>query len=146
MSSLADRIAEKNELEREAGTAAVDELGIPIPTPETPAYWAAKMIGLDYRAKLGEPSIRQLHTREGALYDGHKPVAETLGNFYKYTRIQHPIKKWELVEFWRQVKDHVPKLNRRFLEVDGGMYWDLEGAELVDFEEVKRRLKGKEKR
>lgn len=145
MTSLAEKIAEKNRRDEGSEERPIDELGIPIPVPETPQYWAAKMIGLNYRAKINEPPIHRLHTREGVLYDGHEEVAETLDNFYKYTRVKHGVKKWELIEFWRQVRDHVPKLNRRFLDVEGGMYWDLQESELITKAEVMKRIEEEKK-
>lgn len=142
MSSLADKIADKNERgEKEDKLRGVDELGFPIPTPETPQYWVARAIRFNNLGRETEPAIHLFHTREGVLYDGHQEVKETTENVYRYARLKHSIAQWEAVEFWRQIREHVPKLNRRFLDISYGLYWDLEEAELIPYKEVMRRIK-----
>lgn len=130
--SLADKIAERNEKQFDGDRTEVDELGIPIPTPETPMYFVARAIRLDYLAHETEPAVHRLHTREGRLYEGRVEVRETKPEFYRLAQPRRQVKDWETAAFWHLIKKYIPKLSRRYLEVAEGVYWDIKEARIVD--------------
>lgn len=137
MTSLADQIADKQAQSPE--TQSVDELGIPIPTPETPEYWVARAL------MLHQPStptdIHQLHLRGDTLYLGHTPLKETEATLYDLTHLRHPVKKWELSTFYRILRQYVPKLNRNFLQIADNLYWDIQNAELINQKQALERAR-----
>lgn len=135
--SLADQIADKQDQSPE--TQTVDELGIPVPTPETPEYWVARALRIHNYGK--DTEISQLHLRGNALYLGHTPLKETENTLYDLTHLRHPVKKWELAAFYRVLRQYVPKLNRNFLQIADNLYWDMQKGELIDKETVLERSK-----
>lgn len=135
--SLADQIADKQA--DSSPNQDVDEFGIPIPTPETPEYWVARALIIHNRdANL---SIDCLHLRNNALYLGHQPLKETENTLYDLTHLRHPVKKWELVAFYRTLHQYVPKLNRNFLQIAEDCYWDIKQAEIINRAEALERSK-----
>lgn len=137
MTSLADQIADKQEQSPEL--SPVDEFGIPVPTPETPEYWVARALRIHNYGK--DTEISQLHLRSTTLYLGHTPLKETEDTLYSLTHLRHPVKKWELVTFYRVLKQYVPKLNRNFLQIADNLYWDMQRGELIGKETVLERSK-----
>lgn len=137
MTSLADQIADKQEQTPE--NPSIDELGIPIPTPETPEYWVAR--ALKIHNPLNHTDIYQIHLRNNTLYLGHTPLKENEDTLYSLTHLRHSVKKWELAAFYRVLKQYAPKLNRNFLQIADNLYWDMQRGELIDKETVLERSK-----
>lgn len=138
--SLADQIVERNS--NSSPNQEIDEFGIPIPTPETPEYLVARALIL-HQPGNADPlhDIHCLHLRNGALYLGHTPLRETKKTILELTRLKRSLKDWEEVEFWRLLKQYIPRLNRRFLIVGENCYWDIEKAELINAKEAQERSK-----
>lgn len=139
--SLADQIVERNT--KPSLNQEVDEFGIPIPTPETPEYMVARALALNEKL-LGEnePRIHGLHTRiGGCVYRGHTCLSEDRVTLLELTRLKRNPKEWEQVEFWRILKECLPKLNRRILQIADGLYWDIEKSELISHKQAEERSK-----
>lgn len=136
--NLADQIVKRNEVNPD-NQPNIDELGIPVPTPETPEYLVARALLIDTKAHEGEPRIRGLHIRNGTIYLGHEPLKEHKLTVYCLTHLRRPLKDWEIMAFWRELKRHVPTLSRRCVEIADNLYWDIEKAELTNKEEANAR-------
>lgn len=137
--SLADQIAERNIT---SPNQSLDEFGIPVPTPETPEYLVARALALnEWSLQEAEPRIHGLHLRNGVLYKGHTPFNESRRSLLELTRLKRTIKDWEEVEFWRLLKQNLPTLYRRILEISPGLYWDIDKAELINREQAEERSK-----
>ena len=136
--SLADQIVERHT--EQSPNTEVDEFGIPIPQPNTPEYLVARALIL-HQPGDAEPlhSIYCLHLRGEVLYYGHTPILEKKENIYKLTQLKRSLKDWETVEFWRLLKSYVPKLNRRFLVIGEGCFWDMDKAEIINGKEAEKR-------
>lgn len=132
--SLADQIVKRNE-EAPDATPSTDELGIPIPSPETPQYWVARALLIDTRAHEGEPRIHCLHLRGDEVYAGHKPLRETEPVVYELAHLNHSVKRFEVVAFWRELKKYLPKLDRSKLEIAEGLLWDIEHGKIISTKE-----------
>lgn len=138
--SLADQIVERNT--NSSPNQEVDEFGIPIPTPETPEYLVARALALnEWSLEEAEPRIHGLHLRSRALYRGHTPLKENRRTLLDLTRLKRRIQDWEEVEFWRLLKQNLPTLYRRILEVGPDLYWDIDKAELINREQAEERSK-----
>lgn len=127
--SLADQIAKKNE-QHYTPNSDVDELGLPIPNPETPEYWVARALLLHQPSNPHD--IYQLHLRGNDLYLGHTPLKETENTLYDLAHLRRPVKKWETAAFYRALKAYVPKLSRDYLQIADNLFWDVANARLVD--------------
>lgn len=137
--SLADQIAERNQ---HSPNQEMDELGIPVPTPETPEYLVARALMLDSRDYREQNFwITGLHLRDGVIYKYHTPVRENKKALLELTRLKRNVKDWEEVEFWCILKEHLPKLYRSILEVAPDLYWDTDKAELISRKEAEERSK-----
>lgn len=138
--SLADQIVERNT--NSSPNQEVDELGIPIPTPEPPEYLVARALMFDNRDyREHNLWITGLHLRNGVIYKYHTVVPETKKKVLELTRLKRNIKDWEEAEFWRILKEHLPKLSRRILEVAPDLYWDIDKAQLINREQAEERSK-----
>lgn len=138
--SLADQIAERNTEQDQNNN--IDELGLPVPQPETPEYLVARALLL-HTPKDSTPNAGNcLHRRGGQLYLGRIPLDEKKATLYDLTHLRRPLKEWEVAAFWRTLKQYAPVLDRRFLQVADDLYWDIEKAELLDYNEVNTRRKG----
>lgn len=138
--SLADQIAERNT--EQSPNSNLDEFGIPVPTPETPEYLVVRALALNARSldEL-EPRIHGLHCRDNQVYQGHTQLKEDRKTILRLTRLKRNIKDWEEVEFWRLLKQTLPTLYRRILEVAPDLYWDIDKAELINRKQAKERSK-----
>lgn len=127
--SLADQIAKKNE-QHASSESDIDELGLPIPTPETPEYWAARALLLHQPSNPHD--IYQLHLRGDTLYLGHTPIKEDKATLFDLTHLRHSVQEWQRAAFYRALKAHVPKLSRDYLQIADNLFWDVANARLVD--------------
>lgn len=135
--SLADQIAERNQ---SSPNQEMDELGIPVPTPESPEYLVARALMFDSRDyRESNPWITGLHLRGDVVHKYHTPIPETKKKILELTHIKRNIKDWEEVEFWRVLKEHLPKLNRKILEIAPDLYWDIDKAELITRKQAEER-------
>lgn len=135
--SLADQIVERNT--NSSPNQEVDEFGIPVPTPETPEYLVARALALDQRAlEPTEPRIHGLHLRGTTVFRGHTELKECRKTLLELTRLKRNTKDWEEAEFWRLLKQYLPTLNRRILEIAPDLYWDIEKAELINRKQVEK--------
>lgn len=119
----------------------LDEFGIPAPDPETPEYLVARALiinqhGLEEDQSIG---ISSLHLRQDQIFQGHSPIKEDKTSIYRLTQLKRPLKEWEVVEFWRLLRQYLPRLNRKILRVAQNLYWDTDKAELIDYATAKRR-------
>lgn len=136
--SLADQIVERNT--NSSPNQNLDEFGIPIPSPETPEYLVARALCVnEWSLDEMEPRIHGLHLRDEALYRGHTPLKENRRTLLELTRVKRNIRDWEEVEFWRLLKQNVPTLYRRILEVSSDLYWDVDKAQLINREQAEER-------
>ena len=128
--SLADQIAERNAA---PSSAATDEFGIPVPMPETPEYLVARALAINERTleQTQAPRIHGLHLRGGDVWLGHNPLKQQRDTIYQLTHLRRSLKDWEAQAFWRVLKQYLPHLDRRYLEVADGLLWDTERAILV---------------
>lgn len=138
--SLADEIVKKNT--QQSPNTKTDELGIPVPTPETPEYLVARTLLINEQSLThNEPRIHGLHTRNGELYRGTSPLKETKHTIYDLTHLKRPIKEWEEALFWRELKRRLPQLYTKVLEVSPDLYWDMEQAALINRKEAEEKSK-----
>lgn len=136
--SLADQIVERNMTT--SPNQEVDEFGIPVPHPETPEYLVARALALDERhLEETEPRIHGLHLRGSTLFRGHTPLEENRRTVLKLAQLKRSLRDWEEVEFWRILRQCVPVLNRRILQIATDLYWDTDKAELINREEAYER-------
>lgn len=139
--SLADQIAERNQVSS-SPDGEIDELGLTVPTPETPEYLVARALMFDSRDyREQNPWITGLHLRDGVIYKYHTVVPETKRSMLELTRLKRRTQEWEEVEFWRILKEYLPKLCRCILEVGPDLYWDIDKAELINREQAEERSK-----
>lgn len=132
--SLADQIVKRNE-EASDASPSTDELGLTPPSPETPQYLVARALLLDTRAHEGEPRIHCLHLRDDQVYAGHMALKESEQAVYELTHLNHSLKKFEVVAFWRELRKYLPKLDRTKLEIAEGLLWDIESGKMVPTKE-----------
>lgn len=136
--SLADQIAQKNE-QHATPDNSIDELGIPIPTPETPEYWVARALLINQPQTFN--SIYGLHTRNGGVWFGHDVLKEDKETLYRLAQLRHSVQTWQSVEFWRILKKYIPTLSRHFLEIAPDLIWDVDRAEIIDRKTANARLR-----
>lgn len=138
--SLADQIVERNT--NSSPNQNLDEFGIPTPTPESPEYLVARALALnEWSLEETEPRIHGLHLRGTTLYRGHTPLKENRRTLLELTHLKRRIQDWEEVEFWRLLKQNLPTLYRRILQIVPDLYWDIDRAELINREEAQKRAK-----
>lgn len=138
--SLADQIVERNT--GQSPNTEVDECGFTVPHPETPEYLVARALMFDSRDyREHNPWITGLHLRGDVIYKYHTPVKETKRKILELTRLKRNLKDWEEVEFWRILKEHLPKLYRNILEIAADLYWDIDKAELINRQQAEERSK-----
>lgn len=138
--SLADQIVERNT--NASPNPNLDEFGIPIPTPETPEYLVARALALnEWSLDEMEPRVHGLHLRGTALFRGHTQLKECRKTLLELTRLKRTIRDWEEAEFWRLLKQNLPTLYRRILEVAPDLYWDVDRAELINRQQAEERSK-----
>lgn len=137
--SLADKIVERNSRPNPNETQA-DEFGIVPPVPCNADYLVARALILDWQSLPdGASRIHGLHLREDTIFRGHTPIAENRRNMLELTRLTRRVADWEEVAFWRVLKQRLPKLNRKILEITSNLYWDIEQAELIDRDTAVKR-------
>lgn len=131
--SLADQIAERNATSPGRAVGEVDEFGIPVPSPETPEYLVARALLINERAleQTHAPRIHGLHLRGDAVWLGHRPLKQQVGVVYQLTHLRRSLRMWEVEAFWRVLKQYLPHLDRRYIEIADGLLWDMERAILV---------------
>ena len=138
--SLADQIVERNT--NSSPNTEVDEFGIPIPKPETPEYLVARALMWDNRDwHQDNPWVTGLHLRGDVIYKYHTPIKETKKQILALTHLKRNLKDWEEVEFWRVLKEHLPKLYRNILQISDDLYWDIDKAELINRQQAEERSK-----
>lgn len=138
--SLADQIVDR--ITNASPNQEVDEFGIPVPTPESPEYLVARALALNERSlDETEPRIHGLHLRGTTLFRGHAPLRECRKTLLELTRLKRTIRDWEEVEFWRLLKQNLPTLYRRIIEVSPDLYWDVDKAELINRKQAEERSK-----
>lgn len=138
--SLADQIVDRNT--NSSPNQEVDEFGIPVPMPESPEYLVARALTLnEWSLEETEPRIHGLHLRGTTLFRGHTELRECRKTILELTRLKRNIKDWEEVEFWRLLKQNLPTLYRRILEVTPDLYWDIDKAELINRKQAEERSK-----
>lgn len=137
--SLAEEIVKRST--QASPNQEVDEFGIPVPAPETLEYLVARALCLNTQAIEGKPAIHGLHLRNGVVYKGHTSLTENDATIYNLTHLKRSLKAWEKAAFWRELKKHLPTLNRQFLEVAPDLYWDINKAELINHKEAEYRAK-----
>lgn len=138
--SLADQIAERNT--NSSPNQNLDEFGIPIPVPETPEYLVARALIINQPGGADPLSdIYCLHLRGDDIYLGHTPIRINKQTVLSLTHLKRNLKTWEEVEFWRLLREYIPRLNRRFVVLGENCFWDIEKAEIISAKEAQERSK-----
>lgn len=133
--SLADAIYESNQ----GGGAEhpLDELGLAI--WDNIQYYVARAIAISHRDRPDETSMYQLYVDGDKIFNGHKEVVENVENINSLTETVRRFNTGEKVMFWKILKQHLPKLDRNFIQISDNLVWNKNNGEVIEIKEVYER-------
>lgn len=150
--SLADQLADAIEEEE---LAQVDEFGTSRPDPDPvtgtidPRSLVDYLVGraINLTQDLNNPYANTgLHRVDDKLYLGNRPLDENDKTFYELTKYLTAIPAPVKAIFWINLKEVVPVLDKRFIQVSRWTFWDKEEGRLVRIEEVEKYVENQVKK
>lgn len=110
-----------------------DELGLP--TADTVDYLVARAIYRNALAKEKDDRIGLLHKRDGVIFLGKSPIAETADNAYRLVLPRKSIRKYEVSIFWERLREVLPEESKKKIIVSEHLLWNIETGELEYYKE-----------
>lgn len=129
--SLADELYEAN---TPGADHEEDELGLAI--WDNVEYVVARALAVARRDRKDEFTVDQPHMRGDVIYLGNRPLKEDYTNLVKLTKFTGKISPANQILFWEILKEHLPRLNRRIIQVSENIFWNVEDGELITKEEL----------
>lgn len=83
----------------------------------------------------------QPHVRDGELFNGNQWLAETMDNLYKLSHYVGKVNRPVMLAFYRHLKEHVPRLNMDYIQIDEYSFWDKKAGEMVTIADIEERIK-----
>lgn len=111
-----------------------DELGLAI--WDKVEYVVARALAVAIRDRKDEFTVDQPHMRGDIVYFGNKPLKEDYTNLVKLTKFTGKISPANQILFWEKLKEHLPHLNRKIIQVSENIFWDVENGTLISKEEL----------
>lgn len=134
--SLADELYEANLPD---SGLEYDELGLAI--WDNVQYVVARALAVARRDRKDEYTVDQPHMRDDIIYFGNKPLKEDYANLVKLTKFTGRISPANQILFWEILKEHLPHLNRKIIQVSAHIFWDVDAGELKTRKEIENEIK-----
>lgn len=121
MSSLADKVIEANDesLRQETNPIEVDDVGLPLPLPDTEKAWCeyltARLLYLNNR----------MYKYCGCLWIHDAPIKENKATYYELAAYPKVITDPQCKYIWRRAKELVPELDTEKVAVLPGATFDM---------------------
>lgn len=127
MSSLADKVIEANDesarRESEENSLALDDIGLPLPLPDTEKAWCeyltARLLYLNNR----------MYKYCGHLWLHNSPIRENKATYYELSAYPKPITDPQCKYVWRRAKELVPELDATKIAVLPNLTFSTETGE-----------------
>ena len=136
--NLADKVIEANEYHEEQEGPKLDDVGFPLPKPDTEKAWCnyltARILYLNPR----------MYLHEGMLWLEDWPIPENAASYYKLAKYPSKIKDYQVNYVWTKLKEIVPVLDTDVIAVLPDMTFNMRTGE-VKHEKVWTTTPWKEK-
>lgn len=125
MDNLADRVIKANREENRVDTGPeLDDIGFPLPKPETEKAWCEYLT-----ARLWYLNPR-IYSHNGCLWINEKIVREDKNSYYRLAKYPSAIKDHECEYVWRRLHELVPVLNTDVVAVLPDLTFNMRTGEL----------------
>ena len=128
---LADQLIAANEEEHKEEDIQVDELGIPLPIPQTNR---ARYNYLVARAFKRNPHLHTRHDRT-QLWNSHTIVRPTLEDIARLTDWVDNLPRQAVVYIYDKCKELAPPLSEDMIAITPRLAWSFKEQKLIEFEE-----------
>lgn len=122
--NLADKVIEANEYHEEPEGPKLDDIGFPLPKPDTEKAWCnyltARILYLNPR----------MYLHEGILWLEDWPIPETAASYYKLAKYPSKIKDHQVNYVWTKLKEVVPVLDTDVIAILPDMTFNMRTGEV----------------
>lgn len=112
-----------------------DELGLEV--WDNVDYYVARALLISRRDRPSEFSTNQVYTREGRVFVGNEELEENSRNIYRLVEGGRKFTPWEVVCFWKKLRQCAPEFTRRYIQISEHLIWDRVTGEIVSPEDVR---------
>lgn len=126
---LADQLIAANQ-EQEKATPEIDELGIPLPIPQTKR---AHYNYLTARAFKRNPHLHTRHNRT-QLWNSHTLIRPTLEDIARLTDWVDELPKQAIVYIYDKCKELAPQLDEDIIAITPRLAWSFKEQRLIEFD------------
>ena len=125
---LADQLIAANQTK---STPEVDELGIPLPIPQTNRAHYTYLVARAFRRN---PHLHTRHNRT-QVWNSHTLIQPTLEDIARLTDWVDPLPRQAVIFIYDKIKELAPQLDEDIIAITPRLAWSFKEQRLIEFKE-----------